>query len=198
MKTREIILWVVCALLIVALYFSIMLQKWGLTLLGEEVDYNRFGNWSDAISGIGTTTAIIVALIGIWIQYSATKTAEITKAVEEETAVFFWLESHEVFENNKFVGRTWELLIQNSTKLPIYSWAVIFESYNEHLCNFQKRPLLPNENIFNLPFLDNIEPSKTPLAFLHFEGKSKRCWSRDIKGEPKEISKTEMNCGHTS
>jgi len=198
MKTREKILWVVCALLVVTLYFSVMLQKWGLTLFGDEVDYNRFGNWSDAVSGVATTTAIIVALVGIWIQHSATKASETTRALEEETAIYFWLKSHEVYEDKKFVGRTWDLVIQNSTKLPVYSWSVKFDSYNEHLCNFQKRPLLPNENIFNLPFLDNVEPNKAPTATLYFEGKSNRCWSRDIKGQPNQITLTQMSCSHNS
>lgn len=196
MKTREKILWIVFALSLMALYFSIMVQKWGLTLFGDDVDYNRFGNWSDAISGIATTTAIIVTLVGIWFQYYTSKSAEVLKALEEETAIYFWMKSNENFDNVTYVGRTWDLIIQNSTKLPIYTWLVKFDSYQDHICNFQKRPLLPNENLFNLPFLDNVESSKTPIATLYFEGKSKRYWSRDVNGEPKQITFNEMNCSH--
>ena len=199
MRKTEKILWVVCSILSLALYFSVMLQKWGLSLFGEDVDYSRFGNWSDAISGIATSVAIIVALVGIWIQYSVTKSAETAKRLEEETSIYFWLKSNDIVnDKDEFIGRTWDLIIQNLTKVPIYSWVVKFETYSDHLCNFQKRPLLPNENLFNLPFLDNLEPGKTPMATLYFEGNSERYWSRNIKGQPREIKINEMNCNHNS
>src|ERR1700748_2793770 len=98
MVLREKLLWVVCLLLCIGLALSLSLQKWGLFLFGDVVDYTKFGTWSEAISGLATTTALIIALIGIYIQYSMSKKPLEQKEKEEETSIFVWLAAKQLFD----------------------------------------------------------------------------------------------------
>jgi hypothetical protein len=196
---RETFLLAICAFLSLALFYLIMLNLWGLSLFGSAIDYTRFGTWSNAISGIGTTSALIVALASLYSQRSMYQAAEARRLLEEETSVFLWLNYQDMRdEKNKHVGWIWDLKIHNSTRAPIYHWKVNFYSHSNHLCNSLKRPLLPGENVFNLLFLDNLEPSKTPESTLIFEGRSDRIWTRSTSGNVVQVSTNELICAHTS
>ena len=194
---REAILLGVCAFLGLAVFYLVMLDFWGLTLFGSVVDYTRFGTWSNAISGIGTTSALIVALASLYSQRSIYRASEARRLLEEETSLYLWLSFQEVRdEKNKFVARMWDVRIHNLTKAPIYHWKIHFTAHSEHLCNFVKHPLLPGENDFNLPFLDNLEPSETPESILSFEGRSGRIWARSTRGNLAQVSAPELKCEH--
>src|SRR5664280_2835382 len=170
-RQREALLLSLIAVFALAFAGMFTLEIWGVHPWRGPVDYSRFGNWSDAISGIGTTAAVVVALAAISKDRTTRRMAEAARLVNEETAVFQWVTSKEVRDEiDRLVGRVWDLRIQNSTIAPIYQWSVLFES-NDHVCNYQKRPLLPGENIFNAPFLDDLDPSASPEPLLVFEAR---------------------------
>jgi hypothetical protein len=182
-RKREIVLWVVCALLSFSLFCVITLARWGIHLWDKAIDYNRFGTWSDAASGIGTSAALIVALAAFFWERSNRRSEEADRLREAETAIFQWITSKEVRDtDDNLLGRVWDIKIQNSTVSPIYRWKLTFGSRQEFLCNHLKRPLIPGENVFNLPFLDNLEPNKVPEPTLTFEGRSGRIWTRSSRG----------------
>jgi hypothetical protein len=196
---RETVLLGACAFLCLGIFYLLMLDKWGLSLWGHAIDYTRFGTWSQAISGIGTTSAVIIALASLYSQRSIHLAAESRRRLEEETAVFQWITSKEVRdENHKLIGRIWDITIQNSTVAPIYQWKVTFGPASSYICNHLKRPLLPGANVFNLPFFDNVEVSNTPEPTLFFEGRSGRAWSRSARGVTTHVQIQAMNCEHTS
>jgi hypothetical protein len=152
---RETILFFVCVLLIFAFAYLMMLDKWGINPFDKQIDYTRFGTWSNAISGIGTTLAVIVALAALYSQRAIHRSGENRRLLEEETAIFLWLNFKEVRnEKDVLINRLWDIKIQNSTAAPIFCWKVTFLPHVEHLCNYSKRPLLPGENLFNLPIFD--------------------------------------------
>lgn len=198
-KTPKASLWALCAFLSSALLCITLLNIWGLGLFGTAIDYGRFGNWSDAISGIGTLSAVIIALAGLHRERSVQRAAEERRSIEMETAVFQWLTSKEVRDDSdKPIGRLWDIRIQNSTAAPIYHWNIILSSPLDHLCNYQKRPLLPGENVFNLPSLDNLEPSKAPEPTLSFQGISGRTWTRSARGLLQQNQSHLLDCVHAS
>lgn len=208
MNSREKILGFTCVLLIVALYFVVMLQKWGLTLWGDEIDFERWGNWSSAIAGIATTVAVVVAAIGIWVQYAAfvdekrrRQEDELANRTAEETQVVFWFQVAEVVNDRDEVETyTWDLCVQNTTNSPIYRWQLEFDKYPQHVCNFVGHPLLPHTEIdlFNLPFLDGVEPKDSPTAVLYFEGRSGQIWKKTVLGQITAVEGHSLDCEHST
>ena len=198
MKTiyrRETILLIICVVLSIALLYLLMLNRWGILLWDKKLDYTKFGNWSDAISGLATSAAVIVALASLYWQRRTQQAAEDAKAIEAETAVFQWLTSKEVRdESDNLIGRVWDVKVQNTTAAPIYHWKLNFDLGSDHLCSAIKRPLIPGENFFNLPFLDNLEPTKAPEPTLIFQGHSGRFWSRSARGVVQPASDQELRC----
>jgi hypothetical protein len=161
------------------------------------LDYARFGNWSEAISGLGTSAAVIVALAVFYRDRAKERDATAKREAEAETAVFQWLTSKEVRdEDDKLIGRLWDLTVHNSTDVPIYRWSVQLGDAS-HVCNYLKRPLLPGENIFNLPFLDNVDPGAVPEPVLIFEGSSGRVWTRYPRGTVEPVGGQRLGCPHT-
>jgi hypothetical protein len=196
-RKREAYLWATIVILVLALLYVITLDLWGLSLWGNAVDYIRFGTWSGAIASIGTTAAVIVAFTAWYWQRASQQSAEAKRLVEMETAVFQWLTSKEVRDDDdNLVRRLWDLRIQNSTIAPIYHWKISFFSESGHLCNYLKRPLLPGENVFNLPVLDNVEPSQAPEPTLSFEGSSGRIWIRTSRGLLEQTTVEKTGCVH--
>ena len=62
-KIDALAFWRIVSIVLVAMLVVVVsLDFWNLRLWGDEVKYDRFGNWSDFISGIGALTAAIVAL----------------------------------------------------------------------------------------------------------------------------------------
>jgi hypothetical protein len=193
---RDVVLLVVIAFLSLALIYSITLQLWGI-MPGEKIDYARFGTWSEAVAGIATSAAVIVALAGL---YWERTTSQITDAVREriaQTAVFHWLTFKDIKDaGNRLEGRIWDLRVQNSTNAPIYHWNVTFEHYEHHLCGRSKRPLLPGENVFNIPFLDNVNPADAPEPLLIFRSQAGTVWLRSGQGQLEEATANWLECSH--
>jgi hypothetical protein len=195
---REARLWMACAVLALALFYVVTLDMWGLRLWGYEIDYTKFGNWGDAISGIGTTIAVVVALAGLYWERRSHRTVEIEKQRDAETAVFQWLTSKEVRDaKGSLAVRLWDLRIQNSTVAPIYQWTVTIAPYPDHLCGYTKRPLIPGENIFNLPFLDGVEPNVALEPALSFRSRSGTIWTRLARGTIEAVPEHALACAHT-
>lgn len=198
-RRREAMLLITCVVLALALVYLIMLNRWGIHLWDKAIDYQRFGNWSDAISGMATSGAVIVALATLYWQRATQLAAEAAREMGAETAVFHWLTAKEVRdESDQLIGRLWDLRVQNSTVAPVYHWKISFGSDLNHFCSTLKRPLLPGENVFNLPFLDNLEPSKAPEAVLIFQGRSGRFWSRSAGGVVQAASDVALRCAHAA
>lgn len=197
---REVVAWGLCALLSLALTYLITLDRWGIHLWDQAIDYKRFGNWSNAISGIGTTAAVVIAFTAFCWERVNQRATERKRVTETETSVYQWLTSKEVRdESGKPIGRLWDLRIDNSTLAPIYHWRVALGALPDHLCNSIKRPLLPGDNnVFNLPFLDGVEPSDAPEPSLIFEARSGRTWRRSARGLVEKATPHELACAHTS
>src|ERR1035437_1990616 len=197
-QIRETILFFLCVLLAFGFFYLMMLDKWGINPFDKQIDYVRFGTWSQALSGIGTTSAVIVALASLYWQRTIRRSDENRRLLEEETAIFLWLNFKEIRnEKDVLINRFWDVKIQNSTVAPIYRWKVTFTPHAEHLCNYSKRPLLPGENLFNLRMSDNCEPEKLPEPVLIFEGRTGRFWSRTARGVREEVTAKELDCEHT-
>jgi hypothetical protein len=194
---RESVLWLICALLFAALVCLLLLDAWGLSLWGSAIDYNRFGNWSSAIEGVATLGAVVVAFAALLRERAMQRTTAQRDELLRETAVFQWLSPKEVRDDDKLVGRVWDVIIQNSTDAPIYQWQVTFESPYGHLCHHQKRPLLPGANIFNAPTLDNLAVSAMPEPTLCFQGRSGRAWRRSARGLLNEATAEVLACTHS-
>ncbi len=196
-RLREAILFSLSVALSFGLLYLILLNRWGVHLWSTPIDYTRFGTWSEAIAGLATTAAVIVALATLLWQQAAQRSSELTRKLEAETAVFQWLTSKEVRdESDNLIGRLWDVRIHNSTVAPIYQWKIHFETISEHLCSNTKRPLLPGDNVFNLPFLDGLEPSKMPEPTLTFRGSSERYWARSASGLLETVVSKRLQCSH--
>jgi len=200
MKTREIISWTFCALLLLVLCYLLMLDAWGLTLVGDVVDHTKFGTWGQMVSAIGTTIAFLIGLANLITVRSNYKAGEDRRKEEEETSVFIWLSPIEDIDEKteEHVGWQWVVNILNSTKSPIYNWKISFDREENHLCSLQKNPLLPKLNSFNLPFLDEVEPNNSPTATIIFESKSGIIWSRTVKGLLIKVTEQETVCNHST
>jgi hypothetical protein len=194
---REAVLISLCVVLILSLLYLVLLNRWGIRLWEAPLDYQRFGTWGEAIAGLATTGAVIVALATLLWQRAAQRSSDLSRKLEAETAVFHWLTSKEVRdEENKLISRLWDIRIHNSTVAPIYQWKIDFSSVPDHLCSRIKRPLLPGENVFNLPFLDDMEPSNMPEPALAFQGISERYWVRSASGLLEIATAKRLECAH--
>jgi hypothetical protein len=184
-------------ILSLAVICLVTLDRWNIHPWKEPLDYSRFGNWGEAIAGIGTTAAVMVALVALFRDRANQRATEAKRRIEAETAVFQWLTSKEIRDDtDRPIGRIWDIKIQNSTAAPIYHWQISFESV-EHCCNYLKRPLLPGENVFNIPTLDNTEPAKAPEPLLIFEGRSGEIWIRSARGKVNNGTERKLSCSHT-
>lgn len=195
---REFAWVVIVAVLLAAVILLVLLDLWGLSLFGSAVDYNRFGNWSDAVSGIGTLSAVVLAVVSILVDRLRHREELQRELDSSESSVFLWLSSVvEVDDNDRPVGRSWVLKIQNTTTSPVYEWRVTFEGRQDHLCAAATRPVLPGENIFNLEFLDDIEPKAIPRPALVFKGRFGNVWRRTELGDVSKSEQSGLECAHT-
>lgn len=186
---REPLLLAIIAALVLALVVVVSLNLWGLTLqIGQPVDYTRFGNWSDAIAGLGSLLTVVAAAAAILADRFAARRAEQAERERSETDVHHWLDYAEVRdERDQHRGWRWTIHIQNRTQAPLYEWVADFPGHNQSISNKDKSPLKPGESFFNLPFLDDLAPSAAPTPVLMFRDRSARWWQRSAHGsvEPK-------------
>lgn len=184
MKSREPVLLVIIAALALALLAIISLNLWGLTLtLGAQVDYDHFGNWSDAIAGMGSLLAVVTAAAAILGQLRATKRSDLLDRQRRETNIHHWLDYAELKdERGEHLGWAWTVEIQNSTQAPIYAWKIDIHGLESGLDSHRKSPLRPGATKFNLPCLDNWLPTQAPSPVLIFKGSSEQWWRRSAEG----------------
>jgi hypothetical protein len=196
-RSSSVVPWTVCAILFVVLVCLITLDLWGIHVSDKALDYAKFGNWGETFEGVGTTAAVIVALAALLRERAKQSAEDARREAEAETAVFQWLTSKEVRdESDKLIGRVWDLKIQNATLAPIYQWRVGFGEHPKHMCSHVKRPLLPGENVFNVQFLDDSDPSAAPEATLWFKGRSGRLWRRSALGMVEQCLPSDLDCEH--
>jgi hypothetical protein len=197
MNKREFLAWFICVVLLILLGWLIIANYWGLTIFGSVVDHTKFGTWGQMVSAIGTTIAFLIGFWNLYYQRSQYNTAEKRRKEEEETSVYIWISIiEEKDEVGNHVGWQYDLNVQNATKFPISKWLVKFSSRTEHLCNFQKKPLIPGENVFNLTFFDDIEPNTLPESEIIFESKMKKTWNRKSTGSLEEVASGNLKCEH--
>lgn len=173
------LLWVAVLLLTFTCIILASINYWGIQL--GSVDYQKFGTWGQAISGTATFLGVMTALSSLLWQYGKSRKEQEQKLIDEQTALYFWLTSQILKEENTGIvlGRQWDVEIQNLTKSPIYRWRLDIDArpLRESL-----RPILPNQNTFNLPELDNREPSDVPEPYLYFMSRDGRYWKRTASG----------------
>ena len=181
---REIALWAVVVILFVVTVLLATLHLWGVRPLSGVIDYARFGSWSQALAGIGTFCAVTVALASLlWQQSKARRDAD--KAVTaEQTSVYLWLTATLLEDptTGKIHGRHWDVEVHNLTKAPIYQWRIGFPGHPSAIGHEDKRPLLPDQNIFNLPAFDHFAPKDIPEPFIVFRSRDGRYWKRTSEG----------------
>lgn len=177
----------------------IVLERYGLTVWGkyEDIEIARTGTWGQIISAFGATIAFIIALTNLIFQRTQYLAGESRREQEEETSIYIWITViEEKNEKGDHIGWQYDLTIQNSTKFPIVKWVVNFLNREDHFCSFQKKPLLPGENTFNLKFLDDVEPSKLPETELIFESKTTKIWKRKSTGVLETQKIVNLKCNH--
>ena len=195
MPTREKILLIIIFILSAIIYLILSYEICGLTIFGTvgDIEFTKSGTWGQMVSAVGTTLAFFLAFANIVLQNKI----EGRRKKEVEVDVIIWLSyAEEVDGNGNHTRWLWDINIQNSTKAQIYNWLVKFESHNEHLCNIEKKSLSPEANTFNLPFLDSVEPNKSPKAEIVFQTKSNIFWSRATDGVSKKVSIEKLKCNH--
>lgn len=180
----ETILWMAVLVLSIICVALLSINFWGLHILGEPLDYQRFGTWTQAIAGIATFLGVTIALASLLWQQTKSRRESEQKLIEEHTAVFLWLTSQVLQDEvtHQVIGRHWDLEVQNLTKAPIYRWRVEFPGIQDSLSHATKRPLLPNQNVFNLPFFDNQDAHSLPVPAIYFESRDGHAWKRTATG----------------
>lgn len=173
-------LFILCLVLAFLLFIVLSMHIWGIRLFAKSIDYQRFGNWSEVISGVGTMAAVLVALFALVRERIMQTAAEKKTQLLAETAIYLWLVPKQVLaDGNRFM--IWDLIIQNGTPAPIYDWQVAFGSAKENDLS-RRRPLLPGQNIFNLPQYDNHPESEVPEPTIEFRSASDQTWVRTVRG----------------
>jgi hypothetical protein len=180
-RTTLAVLWTVIVLLLFAFLMLVTLNYWGIPLSTGTLDYQKFGTWTQAISGTATFLGVMIAVASLLWQYLKSRRDVQQKAIEEQTAVYIWLNSQLLKDDitDAVVGRHWDLEIQNLTRAPIYVWWA--EASGELLVD-SKRPILPNQNTFNVPRLDNCEPDEIPEPVIYFVSREGKYWKRTATG----------------
>ncbi|MHC1948337.1 hypothetical protein IF803_28675 [Bradyrhizobium sp. UFLA06-06] len=179
------LLWVAVLLLLFSCLMLVTLNYWGIRL--GAIDYQKFGSWGQVVSGSATFLGVMTALVSLVWQFGKNRKEQEQKSIDEQTAVYFWLTSQVVKEDvtDLVRGRQWDLEIQNLTKAPIYVWRV--EAEGRPLVDTQ-RPILPNQNTFNVPLLDDREPSQIPEPVLYFVSREGGYWRRSATGSLTALS----------
>jgi hypothetical protein len=185
MRTRdhEPYLWMAIVALAIACGLLLTLAWWGLSPWGTQVDYTRFGTWSQALSGLGSLAAVTVALSSLMWQRLKTLRDSAESVTESQTRLYLWLRSQVLVDGSGVtIGRNWDLEVQNLTETPIYEWLVTFPTTEEVLSHETKRPLLPGLNVFNLPVFDNFTHGQIGEPSIVFRARDSRLWRRTSSG----------------
>lgn len=176
-------LWLVAACLLLTDVVLLTLNLWGLRLFGTVVDYQRFGTWSAALSGLGSMIAVVIALSSFAWQRAKSRREVRDSIHREQTSIYVWLASQRlVNDSGHFIGRNWDVVIRNGTQAPVYRWRVRFSGASAAVSHLDKRPLLPGDNVFNVAALDNLEVAQIGEPVLDFLAQDGLVWRRTGTG----------------
>ena len=118
------------------------LSLWGLSLVPGKINYDAAGHWGDWVAGIGSLSAVSIAL---WEISNARRSEQERRQVEElarMSNVRFWVEQKAA--NSRVVST---LNILNEVGTPIFEWKIT-DSGEEILSNETESPLVPGSNEF--------------------------------------------------
>ena len=183
-------LWTACVLLLGFSGLLLSLHVWDLRLWGDgSIEYERFGTWSDAISGFGTMLGVLAALGALLIERAASRRRQLEQIVEKETGVYIWFSSQVLRDESTgdLRGTIWDLRVENLTRAPIYDWRVELGDGLGGRDSSGEGPLIPGERLFNVPELDDVEPRDCPVPEIHFSTRSQGRWRRSGNGTLEEV-----------
>jgi hypothetical protein len=194
--------------LVVTLVFVVLVNLWGLRLVGSGIDYTRFGTVADWFTGLITIGTIIVAVEAlrsdrrrvederIEREEEARRGAEEAERKAREDArrasgqVYSWLRL-EVDPVHRITDAV-VAEIQNSTPSPVYQWSLQVEHHPELVVSSRDSgPLLPGRTQVrqtDAPWLNLSKTglSRTAVEFMSSVGESLR---RDFDGSLHVISR---------
>ena len=84
MIKKEFLGWFCFAVAFILLVWLIMLNCWGLTIIGDVVDHVSFGTWGQMASAIGTTIAFLIGLWNLYYSRSQYNAGEKRRKEEEK------------------------------------------------------------------------------------------------------------------
>jgi hypothetical protein len=184
----------VSLVLLVLVLVLLSLNLWDLHLVGDGVDYQRAGTWSEMLAGFGTTTAVVVSLATVLADRRRRVAERDEERVRYATQVYAWL--HPKLSGTE---RKWFLHFENRTGIPIYQWRVQLVDDPEHVCSNAYGPIRPLESNMELQHLLGRPHSDMPRLELLFEAtEGAGAWIRESNGVTKQITSVELMCDHTS
>lgn len=145
--------------------FFLLLNAWGLRLFSGAVDYSRFGDVGEWVSGIGTIAAFVAAVLAIRIGQK--KDAE--GDVQKRTSLYTWIR----LIDDESLPRGWYLYLANACSAPIYLWRLEVTGVG-HLSSAEVGPLPPGITMRRLDIADLTSAATNPdalcVSFLDAEG----------------------------
>lgn len=150
--------------------------------LKNTLDYNRAGNWSDMISGLATTVAVSLSLLGLWNERRRRMAEDRASSDREITQVYMWLTPRQTAESV-----TWYVSFRNLTEGPIYDWSIFLEDFNKRFVSQELGPIRPGDTELLIEVLRGVQPEKYPKATLRFKTSDGRAWMRSIHGKLSEL-----------
>lgn len=145
--------------------FLLLINAWGLSLFHGAVDYSRFGDVGEWVSGIGTIAAFVAAVLAIRIGQK--KDAE--GDVQRRTLLYAWIRS----VDDESLPHGWYLYLANACSAPIYLWRLDVVGVG-HLSSSEVGPLPPGTTVRRLDIVGldvaATSPDALRVSFLDAEG----------------------------
>jgi len=167
--------------LLISLVWSLALHAWGLNPWGREIDYTRAGTLGQWVSGIGSLSAVLVAIGALFEERRRLARAAQQAHDASLSQLYAWLAL--VYEGG--IPHRWEVRFNNATLTPIYYWVLRLEGYpGIHFCHLTTGPIVPGSTARVIPEsvsvpLDAAKISRTMLVFCDVES---RTWQRNFDG----------------
>ena len=151
------------ALLFVTI-FLLLIDLWGLSLIGTKVDYERFGTVGDWFSGVATMSAVIVAMVA-FSEEKKRSDAEFKRLEREKEEQIVKERSTEHLRIREQVGAIYcwsalevdpvrqltlgvNIIVQNGTPIPVYKWSMYLNVGDAPIMTGANNgPLLPGRTV---------------------------------------------------
>jgi hypothetical protein len=147
-----------------------LLNAWGLRLFGRGVDYSRFGDVGEWVSGLGTLAAFVAAIFAIRVE----QRRDATEDFQRRTSIYAWLR----YVDDGPVPDGWHLYLANACSAPVYLWRLAINGVG-HLGATDLGPLPPGitERRLDIDILRAfaVDADSISVWFLDSEG---RGWTR--------------------